>query len=282
MESKEPPIISVIIACFNQGVYLSDALNSLKEQTFQNWEGIIVNDGSSDNTEDVALEFVNKDERFKYFCQENGGVSKARNVGVAQALGTYILPLDADDMLASTYIEKALFYFTNYPETLLVYSQWEYFGEMTDYKQVSYKGYAKLLVNNEIFCSSVFRKIDMLRIGGFDESMLLGLEDWEFYIRLLDEQSIVYQIQEPLFYYRIKTVSRNKLVAHNISEVENYIYQKHIHLYSLYYGSAILPLRQLFLCEKELEDCKARIARHKNKWYRRFYYKYVKYNLKGR
>ncbi len=120
----------------------------------------------------------------------------------------------------------------------------------------------------------------MLRIGGFDEDMHLGLEDWEFYIRLLDEQSVVYQIQEPLFFYRIKAVSKNVTAAQNIAEVENYIYQKHIRRYSLYYGSAILSLRRLFLCEKELEDCKARIARHKNKWYRRLFYKYIKGNLK--
>lgn len=280
MKSEKAPIISVVIACYNQGIYLSDALNSLEKQTFQNWEGIIVNDGSTDGTEEIALEYVKKDERFKYVFQENGGVSKARNIGAAQALGTYILPLDADDKLEETYIEKALSHFTHHPETLLVYCQWGFFGEATNHSQVSYKGYAKLLVNNEIFCSSVFRKSDMLRIGGFDEDMHLGLEDWEFYIRLLDEQSIVYQIQEPLFFYRIKAISKNVTAAQNIAEVENYIYQKHIRRYSLYYGSAILPLRRLFLCEKELEDCKARIARHKNKWYRRLFYKYIKGNLK--
>ena len=243
MKSEEAPIISVVIACYNQGIYLSDALNSLEKQTFQNWEGIIVNDGSTDGTEEIALEYVKKDERFKYVFQENGGVSKARNIGAAQALGTYILPLDADDKLEETYIEKALSHFTHHPETLLVYCQWGFFGEATNHSQVSYKGYAKLLVNNEIFCSSVFRKSDMLRIGGFDEDMHLGLEDWEFYIRLLDEQSIVYQIQEPLFFYRIKAISKNVTAAQNIAEVENYIYQKHIRRYSLYYGSAILPLR---------------------------------------
>lgn len=282
MKSEEPPVISVIIACYNQGIYLSDALNSLIDQTFQNWEGIIVNDGSTDNTADVAMEYVEKDERFKYVFQENGGVSKARNTGAAKALGIYILPLDADDKLANTYIEKALSHFDLYPNTLLVYSQWEFFGEMTKHEQVSYKGYAKLLVNNEIFCSSIFRKRDMFRIGGFDENMHLGLEDWEFYIRLLNEQSIVHQIKEPLFFYRIKKKSRNVTAAQNITEVENYIYQKHINLYSMYYGSAILSLRRLFLCENELDDCKTRMARHKNKWYRRLYYRCFKNHLKRR
>ena len=144
MKSEEAPIISVVIACYNQGIYLSDALNSLEKQTFQNWEGIIVNDGSTDGTEEIALEYVKKDERFKYVFQENGGVSKARNIGAAQALGTYILPLDADDKLEETYIEKALSHFTHHPETLLVYCQWGFFGEATNHSQVSYKGYGKL------------------------------------------------------------------------------------------------------------------------------------------
>ena len=60
MKSEEAPIISVVIACYNQGIYLSDALNSLEKQTFQNWEGIIVNDGSTDGTEEIALEYVRR------------------------------------------------------------------------------------------------------------------------------------------------------------------------------------------------------------------------------
>lgn len=206
MKSEEAPIISVVIACYNQGIYLSDALNSLEKQTFQNWE---------DHRKWWVYWWYRRnsfgicEEGWKVQICLSGkwGVSKARNIGAAQALGTYILPLDADDKLEETYIEKALSHFTHHPETLLVYCQWA-FGEATNHSQVSYKGYAKLLVNNEIFCSSVFRKSDMLRIGGFDEDMHLGLEDWEFYIRLLDEQSVVYQIQEPLFFYRIKAVSK--------------------------------------------------------------------------
>lgn len=280
MKTKESPIISIVVACFNQGVYLPDALMSLENQTFQNWEGIIVNDGSTDNTEDIALSYVEKDKRFKYVSQENGGVSKARNVGILQASGTFILPLDADDKLASTYIEKAIAHFTCYPETRLVYSQWAFFGEATKHQQLSYKGYSKLLVNNEIFSSAIFRKEDALQIGGFDEGMHLGLEDWEFYIRLLDDQSVVYQIPEPLFFYRIKAVSKNVTAAQNVLTVEKYIYQKHIERYSYYYGSAILSLRRLFLCENELDDYKARLAKHKNKWYRRLYYKYIKNKLR--
>lgn len=280
MKSEEYPIISVVVACYNQGVYLPDALNSLMEQSFQNWEGIIVNDGSTDDTEKVALDYVGRDKRFKYVCQENGGVSKARNVGAAHALGTYILPLDADDKLETTYIEKALSYFACHPETSLVYCQWEFFGEATDYNKVAYKGYAQLLVNNEIFCSSVFRKSDMLRIGGFDEQMHIGFEDWEFYIRLLDEHSVVYQIQEPLFFYRIKTASRNVTADKKFAEIETYIYQKHIERYLRYHGSAISSLRQLLFRDNEIEGYKARIARHKNKWYRRLFYKYIKNNLK--
>ena len=87
-------IISVVLPCFNQGVYLSEALDSLIGQTYENWEAIVVNDGSSDCTESVALAYVQREKRIRYICQENKGVSAARNLGVSISVGDYIFPCD--------------------------------------------------------------------------------------------------------------------------------------------------------------------------------------------
>ena len=76
------PKISVIVPCYNQAQYLDECLNSVLEQTYKDWECIIVNDGSPDNTEEVAKEWVKKDSRFKYFYKNNGGVNSARNSGL--------------------------------------------------------------------------------------------------------------------------------------------------------------------------------------------------------
>lgn len=93
------PMVTVIIPCFNQGRYLPDAVNSVLAQTHADWECIIVNDGSTDNTREVALALAAGDERIKYLEQRNKGRSAARNRGLTQANGRYIQFLDADDYL---------------------------------------------------------------------------------------------------------------------------------------------------------------------------------------
>lgn len=92
-------LISVIIPCYNQGKLLPEALNSLLEQKHQNWEAIVVNDGSPDDTHAIAQRWMAKDKRIKYVKKENGGSASARNAGLEIATGSYIQFLDADDML---------------------------------------------------------------------------------------------------------------------------------------------------------------------------------------
>lgn len=99
------PLISVIIPCYNQGIYLSEALQSIVNQTYTNWECIIVNDGSTDETEKIAGEWTNKDSRIKHYSKKNGGLSSARNFGLNYAGGEYIQFLDADDTLKELKLE---------------------------------------------------------------------------------------------------------------------------------------------------------------------------------
>lgn len=93
------PLISIIVPCYNQAQYLDECLQSVFNQSYQNWECIIVNDGSTDDTEIKARKWENKDSRFKYIFQENLGVSDARNNGIEYSSGTYIQFLDGDDIL---------------------------------------------------------------------------------------------------------------------------------------------------------------------------------------
>ena len=98
------PLVSIIIPCYNQAKFLQETLQSVNHQTYSNWECIIINDGSPDNTEEIALEWCYKDVRFKYFKKENGGLSSARNFGILHARGDLILPLDADDKISKNYL----------------------------------------------------------------------------------------------------------------------------------------------------------------------------------
>ena len=236
------PIISVVIPCYKQAIYLPDALDSLLEQTYKSWEGIIVNDGSPDNTEEVALAYVEKDSRFKYI----------------------IMPLDADDILAPTYLEKAVKVFTDFPQTALVYCQGCFFGVREGVWDLHYENYQTLLLGNSIFCSALYRKDDCISIGGYDEDMKLGYEDWEFYIRLLNESSVVYQIPEVLFSYRKKEISMVTECEKRIADVHNYIFAKNIDKYQVYFGSAIDSLRNLIYYRRKVE-------KYKRKWYRRLF-----------
>ena len=92
-------LISIIIPCYNQARFLPDAINSLITQTYTNWECIIVNDGSTDNTREVSLNFSHHDSRIFYIEQHNQGLSAARNTGLKRASGDYIQFLDSDDVI---------------------------------------------------------------------------------------------------------------------------------------------------------------------------------------
>lgn len=100
--------VSIIIPCYNQGVYLSEAVDSIKNQTFQDWECIIVNDGSTDNTIQIAEFLCSRDCRIRLVNKENGGLSSARNAGLRVAKGKYLQFLDSDDYLLPTKLEKQI------------------------------------------------------------------------------------------------------------------------------------------------------------------------------
>ena len=101
-------LVSIIIPTYNRLNSIEVALRSVLEQSYQNWECIIVNDGSTDDTDSIASKWSGSDERIVYIKQANGGVANARNNGVAKSKGEFILPLDADDYISSNYIETCV------------------------------------------------------------------------------------------------------------------------------------------------------------------------------
>ena len=243
-------IISVIVPCYNQAQYLPEALDSVLQQSYANWECIIVNDGSTDNTEGVTEKYLKIDNRFKYISQQNKGLSAARNTGVTSSVGEYILPLDADDKIGPNYIKKAIHFFEKNTGTSLVYCQAELFGARTGKWQLKPYSYMNLLSSNMIFCSSIFKRVDFDAAGGYDERMKRGYEDWEFYLRLLKSDSTVHQLKEHHFYYRIK--QKSMLADIGIAdeqELNNYIYNKHQDIYKTYFASPINLIRKLEMYE---------------------------------
>jgi glycosyltransferase involved in cell wall biosynthesis len=255
--------ITVIVPCFNQANYLPETIHSVIQQTYSNWECIIVNDGSLDNTEDVALGLCKADHRIHYLRKENGGVASARNAGIAAAKTEFILPLDADDKIHREYISNALSIFIDYPTTSLVYAGAEYFDSVNRIWELPAYDYKTLLLRNLIYCSAIFRKEDWQRIGFYDEALKEGWEDWEFWIRLLKGGKEVYKIPQVRFYYRQRTRSMLKQLLEDDAKSrlnENYIFSKNQAIYEEYFGSIIENLNNAFKLQAENERLKKSFA----------------------
>lgn len=222
------PVISVIVPCYNQSQFLAECLQSVLNQTFKVWECIIVDDGSVDNTEETAKQWTKKDARFSYYKKENGGVASARNYGIERASGEWILPLDGDDKIGPRYMELASKEFADNPD--IIYCTGQYFGEKDGMFALDQFDFGAFLLENQIFCSSFFKKEAWEKNGGFDTDMKEGYEDWEFWIRILKNRKPpkVVQLNEVGFYYRINTSSRNTdVMKTHDEELRNYIYAKH-------------------------------------------------------
>ena len=99
-------LISVIVPIYNVEKYLRQCLDSIQNQTYQNFECLLINDGSPDNSADICREYVEKDSRFKYFEKENGGLSDARNYGIRQSKGSYLTFVDSDDWLEHDALDR--------------------------------------------------------------------------------------------------------------------------------------------------------------------------------
>lgn len=232
------PLVSIVVPCYNQSQFLDEALQSVLDQTYTHWECIIINDGSPDNTASVAREWIVKDSRFKYFFQENRGVSSARNTAIKQATGEFILPLDADDKISLNYIKAAVDSFHEDASLKVVYCKAEKFGDefgLWDLKPFSLHSLSQ---KNMIFCSALFRKTDWERVGGYDVNMIHGIEDWEFWIAILKEGGEVKCIDICGFYYRIKSVSRHKQYSEDHEkQLLEYMSIKHVDFFVKQLGS---------------------------------------------
>ncbi len=201
---KDEILISVIIPCYNSEHTLEDTLSSLKVQDFDSWEAIIVNDGSTDNSEAIALKFVKHDAHFKYFKKPNGGLGSARNFGIAKALGQYILPLDADNTIRPQFAKQALLVFQKDSGLGVVYGDAMYFGEKQGIWKVGGFDKFRLLRKNYIDACAIIKKEVFDNLGGYDVNMPhQGNEDWDLWLRVLNSKYKFHYLDEITFDYRV-------------------------------------------------------------------------------
>jgi glycosyltransferase involved in cell wall biosynthesis len=206
-------LVSVIIPTFNYGHYIGNALDCILAQRYQNWECLIVDDGSIDNTKDVVSWYLKADKRIRYIYQENQGVSAARNNGIRTSSGEYIQFLDADDLIESCKIERQVEFLERNPEIDIVYGKGQYFTakEQEGHPPLIFRedinwmpviqGNSRsallALIHRPFFIhSSLIRRSVFETAGYFDESMK-SCEDWYLWILcVLKGKTIRYEEME--------------------------------------------------------------------------------------
>ena len=194
MVKLNQPYFSIIIPTFNRAHLIGESIKSIQNQTFQNWECIIVDDGSTDDTKNIVMEFVSNDIRFKYFFQENQERSVARNNGILKAIGQYICFLDSDDLYTNDRLynffdlinkKKHDVIFTDivfqhgFKKEIIKYNKPN--GNILDYLASNVIGIPQLCIRKEILLDNPFNPL--LFIG----------EDLELWIRIADNYKFYYQ-----------------------------------------------------------------------------------------
>lgn len=207
----ESSLVSIIIPCYNQAQYLEKTVQSALASDYHPLEILIVNDGSKDNSLEVATKLSSENDLVRVISQENSGVATARNRGISESKGKYILPLDGDDLISKNYISKAVEVLDCQPEVKVVYCEAVKFNEERQ-KKWKLKPFSRhqLAKDNMIFVAALFRKTDWQQVGGFSEDMKMGREDWEFWIKMLKNGGEVVQLPFLGFYYRLTPGSKRK------------------------------------------------------------------------
>ena len=244
------PKVSVIIPCYNHGEYIEEAVESVLGQTCQDIEIIIVNDGSTDELTNRLLSGYSK-RGIRVLVTPHQGLANARNTGIKESRGEYILPLDADDKIGSRYAEEAVKILDNDVNVGIVYCEAEMFGEKTGRWDLPAYSIRKELIENRIFCSAFFRRQDWEAAGGYNSNMLYGYEDWDLWLSLIELGRGVYKLSEVYFFYRVR---KDSMVQKIDEEKQRFllrqIYLNHLQLYGREFPDPI----NLYLDNQQLSD----------------------------
>lgn len=220
------PVVSLIVPCYNQAQYLGEALQSVLNQSFTKWECIIVNDGSLDCTEEIALNWCKKDSRFIYFKKENGGLSSARNAGLQLSKGDYIQFLDSDDLLAPDKLFYSIKLFDANTKLDVVITNYN----MLDSKDTQIKPPVYNISNVHFSFDTIVNQWDIdftipIHCALFKKSsvgnlqfneMLKAKEDWLFWVQFFKNSYNVTFINQQLVSYRLHEKSMTQSASYMV------------------------------------------------------------------
>ncbi len=205
--------VSVVIPCYNGGAHLAQALASLKGQTYRDFEVVVVDDGSDDAETVRVLDGLGPEARL--VRQENRGLPAARNAGMAAATGELVLPLDCDDGLEPGFLERTVAALDAHPDAGFAFSHLRLTGERQGVLAKDYNFFAQLFLNQLPYCL-LMRKGTWERLGGYDETMRRGYEDWEYNIRAGANGLFGVCVPEALFRYRVSSAGMLKSISNRL------------------------------------------------------------------
>ncbi len=262
------PETSIVITCYNYGRYLRGCLQSVVEQTYTDYEIIVIDDGSTDDTPQIMQGLAGQP-NLRYVRQENGGQARAKNHGLQLSRGRYVAFLDADDLWEKDKLEKQIPLFSN-PAVGVVYGRANLIDDNGAPIDLGLLGgnltpragrvSRWLFINNFIwFSSSVSRRECLERFSGFDESLPMGI-DWDLWLRISAQYDFDF-VDEPLIRYRVGhpgQMSKNLEVRQQCSDR---IMERFLRMHpGLVDGSSIREAFFSSFCNR------GEYYRHKNKW----------------
>ena len=194
-------MISIIVTCYNYGHFLGETLQSIKDQSYTDWECIVVDSGSTDNSSVVVKQFENSDKRFKYIFKADEGVSAARNAGLKICRGDFIQFIDGDDQIQKSKLQSQIDAFTAFPMADIIYGDVRFYdngknnllrtslnGDKPDNWMPKISGRGKVVIqllkrfNFLVTLSPLLKRSVIANTGGFNED-IPALEDWDFWQR---------------------------------------------------------------------------------------------------
>lgn len=203
------PAVSIVMPAYNVSTYIGDAIESVLRQTFNDWELLIVDDGSTDDSLQTAIRYARRCPRILVMHQQNGGISAARNTALARAAGDIIAILDSDDVWLPDFLESQLQVLQDHPEIDIVTANAWFMGSLRDgqlARPYPDRRPAPDLMNlicdeESVFIMSMFRRRVYETLGGFDESMRSN-EDYDFWLRAAVAGFRFHRNDRPLGRYR--------------------------------------------------------------------------------
>lgn len=206
------PRISVLMPCFNHGAFIAEAIQSVLDQTISDTEIIVVDDGSTDAATVAVLQQLTAP-RTRVLRTENRGLPGARNYAARHAGGAFFCALDADDRLAPAWFERALDVLERQPDVAFVSHWLETFGDEAWTWAPTSCELPALLARNTVNGAALVRRTAFEAVGGYDESMRHGCEDWDFWLRLVEGGFHGAIVPEVLFFYRRSATSMSRVMT---------------------------------------------------------------------